>query len=678
MLIISNPTKDDAGEYTVVAENKTGSFKFTVPVVVGMPKGAVERGKSGEVIEEKPLDSKAVETITLKTLPDSSEKQMGEAEMKFEAVTTKVTDTKVKVVKLIEEGETTTSEFTASKISIEPISAQKADVFSLVEGTETTSTGIIEKEKIQDIPKGDIKEAKVVISKEESEQVTGTVTVSELKEVSQDSKVKDQTVSIVVSKSDEVAPSTITVTEITKEEVPVIAQGTEVKQVFTEKVKVRERKKVISSSEDSSSDSSSEVSSSEESSSEDEKPTASKPSEKGSPKPQADITDKTTPDEVKAKESKRVGEVTVLGIEEKKKVEDIGEKPIMVQKVEVKEDNVIVASVIAGAETKDNLMSVKVDERSMSGTVNIETTEAKETASEITITEVIKPVDGHEQVLALAVVKEEKSTDKEKEKAVRKAAPSSSEDSSSESSSSEESSSEESSSEEETPGSHKIADTSAIKQVAPVVIEQARVKDLDTVSDITVSEIKKKEQVEGVPATVVSVEPVEERKDDVVTVSATTSSDTKENLLSVKLDESFTREDETSTIKITEIKEQKASSKIATVQSMDEAKPATSEILITEVIKTEESPEVQKLVVVKTEETESARKTIPSVESSEEESSSEESSSDEDTDKPKGQPPKFSQPPEPILVDVGGTIRLSCRVTGWRICQNASCYVTTG
>ena len=56
-----------------------------------------------------------------------------------------------------------------------------------------------------------------------------------------------------------------------------------------------------------------------------------------------------------------------------------------------------------------------------------------------------------------------------------------------------------------------------------------------------------------------------------------------------------------------------------------------------------------------------------SEESSSEESSSEESSSEEETDKPKGQPPKFSQPPEPVLVDVGETIKLTCKVTGWKI-----------
>ena len=45
------------------------------------------------------------------------------------------------------------------------------------------------------------------------------------------------------------------------------------------------------------------------------------------------------------------------------------------------------------------------------------------------------------------------------------------------------------------------------------------------------------------------------------------------------------------------------------------------------------------------------------------------SSSSEEDDEEEGQAPKFAQPPEPVFVDFGETIKLSCRVSGWQRMQ---------
>ena len=66
ILIITDATPDDAGEYTVIAKNENGSFKFTVTVLVGAPEGAeiiktVESKRSVTVVEETMVDGQVVE-----------------------------------------------------------------------------------------------------------------------------------------------------------------------------------------------------------------------------------------------------------------------------------------------------------------------------------------------------------------------------------------------------------------------------------------------------------------------------------------------------------------------------------------------------------------------------------------------------------------------------------------
>lgn len=66
ILIINDATADDSGEYTVVAENENGSFKFTVTVLVGKTEGAeitkvVESKRSVTVVEETVVDGQVVE-----------------------------------------------------------------------------------------------------------------------------------------------------------------------------------------------------------------------------------------------------------------------------------------------------------------------------------------------------------------------------------------------------------------------------------------------------------------------------------------------------------------------------------------------------------------------------------------------------------------------------------------
>lgn len=66
ILTIIEATKEDEGTYTVIAENKFGSFKFSVTVLVGRPEGAeiiktTESKKSVTVVEETVVDGKVVE-----------------------------------------------------------------------------------------------------------------------------------------------------------------------------------------------------------------------------------------------------------------------------------------------------------------------------------------------------------------------------------------------------------------------------------------------------------------------------------------------------------------------------------------------------------------------------------------------------------------------------------------
>ena len=75
---------------------------------------------------------------------------------------------------------------------------------------------------------------------------------------------------------------------------------------------------------------------------------------------------------------------------------------------------------------------------------------------------------------------------------------------------------------------------------------------------------------------------------------------------------------------------------------------------------TEVKEEVKKVAVKKAKPTESE-------ESSSSSSSSEESSSESSSEEEEGKPPKFVQPPEPVFVDVGETIQLSCKVSGWQL-----------
>ena len=70
VLIIKDSTPEDAGEYTVVAENDHGSFRFTVTVIVGLPEGAeviktTESKRSVTMVEETVVDGQVVErTVT--------------------------------------------------------------------------------------------------------------------------------------------------------------------------------------------------------------------------------------------------------------------------------------------------------------------------------------------------------------------------------------------------------------------------------------------------------------------------------------------------------------------------------------------------------------------------------------------------------------------------------------
>ena len=67
IFVITNSTPDDAGDYTVIAENDYGQFKFTVTVLVGKPEGAelvtktMESKSTVKVIEETLVDGKVVE-----------------------------------------------------------------------------------------------------------------------------------------------------------------------------------------------------------------------------------------------------------------------------------------------------------------------------------------------------------------------------------------------------------------------------------------------------------------------------------------------------------------------------------------------------------------------------------------------------------------------------------------
>ena len=66
ILVIMDANKDDSGEYTVVAENEHGTFRFTVTVLVGKTAGAeiirtTESKRTVTTIEETVVDGEVVE-----------------------------------------------------------------------------------------------------------------------------------------------------------------------------------------------------------------------------------------------------------------------------------------------------------------------------------------------------------------------------------------------------------------------------------------------------------------------------------------------------------------------------------------------------------------------------------------------------------------------------------------
>ena len=93
ILVIEKALAEDAGKYTAIAENKFGSFKFSVTVLVGKPEGAeiiktIESKRSVKMIEETVVDG---EVVDRKVTEEFSEEKPETVEVVKQEETTAVT-----------------------------------------------------------------------------------------------------------------------------------------------------------------------------------------------------------------------------------------------------------------------------------------------------------------------------------------------------------------------------------------------------------------------------------------------------------------------------------------------------------------------------------------------------------------------------------------------------------
>ena len=139
-LTIKEAVKDDAGDYTVKAVNKFGSFTFTVTVLVGRPEGAkiVETTRTTTSVQETIIDGEVVDRVEKK---DVQVDKADEVDVEKTMVTATVDEAKVEV-----------SETTA-------VSATQEVVEEFVEETKVKETEVKE-------PKEDKRAPKIVIPPE--------------------------------------------------------------------------------------------------------------------------------------------------------------------------------------------------------------------------------------------------------------------------------------------------------------------------------------------------------------------------------------------------------------------------------------------------------------------------------------------------------------------------------
>ena len=83
ILVIEDATKDDEGKYVVIAENKFGTFKFSVTVLVGRPEGGeiiktTESKRAVTVIEETVVDGEVVERTVKEDVSEGEPKTVVE------------------------------------------------------------------------------------------------------------------------------------------------------------------------------------------------------------------------------------------------------------------------------------------------------------------------------------------------------------------------------------------------------------------------------------------------------------------------------------------------------------------------------------------------------------------------------------------------------------------------
>ena len=155
-LIIVDATADDAGDYTIIAENEHGRFKFTVTVLVGRPEGAeivkktIESKRSVKVIEETMVDGKMVERVVQEDVTED----VKEDEPKKETVseTTKMVMQETPKTEDVETafmitlgGDTEAVELTGTK-TVKTDTSKTEETTIKAESTETTMTeeGVVE------------------------------------------------------------------------------------------------------------------------------------------------------------------------------------------------------------------------------------------------------------------------------------------------------------------------------------------------------------------------------------------------------------------------------------------------------------------------------------------------------------------------------------------------------
>lgn len=152
ILVIMDANTQDAGDYTAIARNDYGSFKFTVTVLVGNTEGAeivkktVESKRTTKLIEETIVDGKVVD----KTVHEVTEEMPTVSESVDTSVTQKITESGSDValqeeIKFETDVQTTRKQ---SKSEIVTIKEQKTVKESSVERKIGDEVKMTKKEKI--------------------------------------------------------------------------------------------------------------------------------------------------------------------------------------------------------------------------------------------------------------------------------------------------------------------------------------------------------------------------------------------------------------------------------------------------------------------------------------------------------------------------------------------------